>query len=417
LTTEPESNAPLTQSHADRVVSPLASRLRIGLFLVLVGWAFGSALGLSFEGGLPGRHELGAFFFASSRLPPGLVLAVAGWLAWRRLPGFQSVVRGDQARSSGAQAVALLLFALCVFASGWARLTGAADLLLPAFALFLLALASSWAGWAGMRSMALPALLILFGLPIPSPLDNEILWQLQLWSARGAELLLTLFGVAVERVGIHLVSEDTRFLVVESCSGQRAILTLTLVALILRELFEGRGRRQWLLVVIAPPIAYLVNVARIAIIIAGQAGEEVVVADDHIGQGLATLAAGSIALFVIGHFLAGRPSERPPREPIRWETFPGRSGALCLVLLVMASSLLPPWTRPQSIVPDVRAFPGSRGGWQSEVEVVDQSTSCPRRGSCRSLTRSLSISWWRRRRRRAGVPGPPSSSFQVATGS
>ena len=82
----------------------------------------------------------------------------------------------------------------------------------------------------------------------------------------GADALLNALGLEVSRVGILLQHADIRFLVIESCSGLRSLRTLTLAALVLRELFVSAGPRLWWLVVAAPPLALLLNVGRIAII-------------------------------------------------------------------------------------------------------------------------------------------------------
>jgi exosortase len=343
-----------------------------GALLLLLGvLAFGAALGLRFDEGLPSSSAVGSFFFASSRLPPGLVLAVAGWLAWRRSPRLRARATRPDARSKTTALAGRGLFVACILLGLQARLFAAPDLLLPSLSMFLLGAATIWAGAGGFRTMLLPALTICLALPIPSPLDSEILWRLQILSAEGAAGLLSLLGYPIERVGIHLLLDETRFLVVETCSGQRAMLTLALVAVVLRDLFDGAASRSWLIIAISPLLAYFVNIARIAIIVLQSAGEEIQPADDHIGQGLATLAVGSVILFVVGHFVAGRPVERQHDALARWRDWPSRSALACLFALLLVSYGGPAWPPPDPRTPELRDFPEAGHGWTSESVTPD----------------------------------------------
>ena len=51
---------------------------------------------------------------------------------------------------------------------------------------------------------------------------------------------------------------------IDGCSGLRGILILSLVALIVRELFAHAGAREWLVVLVAPLLGHALNVVRIA---------------------------------------------------------------------------------------------------------------------------------------------------------
>ena len=215
--------------------------------------------------------------------------------------------------------------------------------------------------------MALPVVVMGLALPIPSPVHNVIVWQLQVWSAAGADALLNVLGLEVSRVGILLQHADTRFLVIESCSGLRSLRTLTLAALVLRELFVSAGPRMWWLVVAAPPLALLLNVVRIAIIATDASLGEPELGEQHVSQGLLVLAAGSMLLFATGHFLAGREpaGETNPRLPRA--TLPWARLLPPLALMAALGILLNPWEAPRLERPELATFPMQWEGWQGET--------------------------------------------------
>ena len=72
---------------------------------------------------------------------------------------------------------------------------------------------------------------------------------------------------------------------------------------------------MWWLVAAAPPLALLLNAVRIAIIATDASLGTPALGDQHVGQGLLVLAAGTTLLFVAAHFLVGRRRVlRRPRE-------------------------------------------------------------------------------------------------------
>jgi len=329
------------------------------LCLALGLWSYRTLFGAGST--LPAQQQVEAWFFASTGTSPGLVVGVAAWLAWRRrsrLAGKPQPRR--QIWSWGFFTLALLLY-------GWAQMASAKDLLLPSLAALGLGLAGAHSGLAGIRAMALPSLVLALALPIPSPLRNDIVWQLQLSSAAGADAILEALGIGMQRVGILLQHEDTSFLVIESCSGLRSLRTLTVVALVLRELFAAAGPRIWWLVVAAPPLALLLNVIRIAIIATDASLGDPALGDQHVGQGLMVLTAGTLLLFAAGHFLAGRTELENTSPPDTPSSLPWQRLLVPLSLMTALGHALPAWPPPQLERPDLAAFPMQRGKWFGEV--------------------------------------------------
>src|SRR5206468_1091360 len=136
-------------------------------------------------------------------------------------------------------------------ATAWAALAQAALLLFASAAPRLLAFAAAARGRAGCRALLLPSLVLGLGLALPAPLEHELVWQLQRWATAGSAGLLRALGREVEVGGAILWIGDQTFQVIDGCSGLRGILILSLVALIVRELFAHAGARAWLVVLIA----------------------------------------------------------------------------------------------------------------------------------------------------------------------
>jgi len=326
------------------------------LCLILGLWAYRGVLGADGSGPVPQQIE--QWFFESSGTSPGLVLATGAWLAWRRVPAWLQLPVSHRRLLPGA------CFTISLFAYIWATLTEAPDLLLVSLAMLGLGFAAAQAGSRGIRTMLLPALVLGLALPIPAPLHNDVVWQLQLWAAAGAEILLEAVGVEVSRTGISLQVGATHFLVIESCSGLRSLRSLVLVAVVLRELFASGGPRMGWLVVAAPILAILLNAVRIAIIATDANLGTPELGDQHVGQGLLVLAAGTTLLFGAAHFLAGREEAQrhQPRGPAN--ALPWRRLLPPLVLAALLGSVLQPWPAPEPQRLNPARIPMKLAGWE-----------------------------------------------------
>jgi exosortase len=332
---------------AERIETALAFSFFLAVFHPFFGFDFGSER-------LP---EIERFFFESGGTSPSLALGISAWLAWRRLPRLRGLP------GAGAPAATAIFAGTAALVVVWSRLAAAPDLLALPIALLLLAFGCAARGIAGARALLLPAALLGLALPIPFPLQNEVVWQLQLWSAAGGEALLALAGFDVSRSGAHLLHGDVAFVVIDSCSGLRGLRTLVLVAFVLRELFARAGRRAWWLVAAAPPLAIALNMLRIAVIASDAARAAAAPEDTHIEQGLSVLFGGTIALFALGAWLErGRPED--PRAVVDAEgALPLRGACAVLAALALPVTALAPWRIPNPTVPALNAIPLERAGW------------------------------------------------------
>ena len=109
-----------------------------------------------------------------------------------------------------------------------------------------------------------PALLVLvFLIPVPGRIRQQIAIPLQEITARITEFLLTVFAVPVERSGNVLAINGNDVLIAEACNGMRMVAALGLVAFAFVFSMPMRNSVRVLLLVLSPVMALVVNVIRV----------------------------------------------------------------------------------------------------------------------------------------------------------
>jgi exosortase len=348
------------------VVEPHLRRIALAAGLALLALAYQPLLASALS--LPSAHRVEMWLFRPSQLPAPFVLGLSGWLWWRR----RDRLRAAPARSSWPLAGSLALLSAAAYA--WAHLTGSLDLLWPSLAATLLAWASAARGRAGARAALLPALVLLLGVAIPSPLRHEIVWRLQLATANAASWLLAAVGRDFIREGVILRDAAHSFHVIDGCSGLQGIATLIAAAVVVRELLALPGWRAALVLAFAPVLGFALNAVRIAYI-AGSPDPEAYAGlqGDHTPQGVALLAVGAALLYGFARLLSPRaapapaPAARAAEPASRASAF---AAAALLVLLALLGGTLTPF-------PGGRAAAGrpalseAGAGWSSERLIAD----------------------------------------------
>jgi len=119
------------------------------------------------------------------------------------------------------------------------------------------------AGWNFLRAVSFPLCFLIFMIPLPQIVYNQITFPLQLLASRFATFWLELVHVPVLRDGNILVLSNYSLEVVEACSGIRSLMTLISLAVIYGYLLEPRLWVRILLVVLMVPIAIVSNAIRI----------------------------------------------------------------------------------------------------------------------------------------------------------
>ena len=312
------------------------------------------------------------WFFEPSDSSPLVILVLCGWLLWRRRARLAALwgQRGSWALTVGPWLAAAGIFF-------WAVRAGAPELQAVALVPALLGAANLLGGLAALRVVAIPAVVLLFAVPIPAPLLNEILWHLQIWTADFTALLLRMLQVPVLLSGDRLILDRGVFAIIETCSGLRSIETLALLAILMIDLFGRRGRHAVILLVVSPFVAFLINGLRCLGLIFNPHAD---IASIHNLQGIAMLLGGVLLLYFADGLLARFLAEPEPVSALersaRRARIRDRLGQRIAVLvgfsaLLVAISLAPRFTAPKiaANIP-MNVVERTLDGWQS----VDQST-------------------------------------------
>jgi EpsI family protein len=258
--------------------------------------------------GQPGTPDAEWFFFGPSDTAPMVVLLIVVCLlvlSRRRLS------TGLEGEGSLALALPWLTVSAALFA--WGHHADAADLVLGSLATGVLGAALWLCGPRLARPMLLPLLVLVFAVPLPGVLLNQILYPLQISAAEVVERILSLIGQPTLREGDILYLSEETFEVIESCSGLRSIQVLTMLALAWVAVFSVRPLHAALLVVSAPVIAYLVNALRVLSLVLYPQPE---LSAAHALQGVAMLLLGLAVLMgvdaLLGRLLGSSPPPGPP---------------------------------------------------------------------------------------------------------
>jgi len=186
------------------------------------------------------------------------VLFVAGYIVWGKRDKLLSV----EWRGSGWGLAVVLLGGLQLIIATLGVelfLSRTAMLMSLAGCLFYLG------GMQVMRVLAFPLFLLVFIVPIPAIVYNQITFPLQLFASSVAEVGLSMLGIPVLREGNVLELPSQRLSVVEACSGIRSLLSLSFLALVYAHFFDDKSWMKPTLLAAAVPIAVIANSGRVMI--------------------------------------------------------------------------------------------------------------------------------------------------------
>lgn len=215
-----------------------------------------------------------------------LIPLVSGYAIWEKRKTLSAVPMQPRWLAGG---VLMALAALLLFAG-----VMGAELYLTrlSLALSLVGLTVYFGGFNWLRSLSFPLGLLLFALPIPNIVFNQIAFPLQLLASDFATRAIKLFGIPALREGNVIELAQMKLQVVEACSGIRSLVTLSALAVVYAYFFESKWWRRIVLVAAVIPIAVLANAARVTLtgVLAHHKGVQAAEGFLHSFSGLAVFA-------------------------------------------------------------------------------------------------------------------------------
>ena len=188
-----------------------------------------------------------------------LIPFIALYLAWQR----RELLRRADLRGSWA--------GLAVIAAGVALAVAgrlATLVFVEQFALLAIVcgLVLAVAGWAGLRILRMPLAVLVFMIPLPMFVMNNLSSQLQLLSSSAGVWLMRLAGVSVFLEGNVIDLGTYKLEVAEACSGLRYLLPLMTLAFLIACLYRAALWKRVLIFLSSIPVTLVVNSLRIGII-------------------------------------------------------------------------------------------------------------------------------------------------------
>jgi EpsI family protein len=309
-----------------------------------------------------GTANIEEWFFEPSDSSPVVILVLCAWLLWRRRHRLAALWghRGPSRLTAGLWTAALAIFA-------WSVRARAPELEALALVPTLLGAGNLLGGIAALRVIAVPAAVLVFAVPIPAPLLNQIMWHLQIGTADFTGLLLRMIGMPVLVSGDRIIMQKGLFQIIETCSGLRSIETLGLLSILMIDLFDRRGRHAVILFLLSPLVAFLINGLRCLGLIFNPHAD---IASIHSLQGIAMLLGGVLLLYFIDGQLPRVLSPDPvPPTPRRARGASASLGprvglALAFSALLLAVSWLPAFRpAPLGLNSPAAAIETSFDGW------------------------------------------------------
>ena len=188
-----------------------------------------------------------------------LVPVLSAYLIWARRDRLRQIVRRPSA--SGMVVVLFSLGLLFLGSLGAENSLSRVSILITICGLIVY-----FAGWAVLRALTFPMAFLLFAIPIPVVVYNEIVFPLQFIASKFATRVLELLNLfPVMREGNVLVLPDLRLEVVEACSGIRSLMSLLALAAGYGYVVERSIAVRWLLIIAMVPLAIISNGTRVMI--------------------------------------------------------------------------------------------------------------------------------------------------------
>jgi exosortase len=188
-----------------------------------------------------------------------LVPLLSGYLIWQRRDKLRNIPKHP---SFWGMVIVLMAMGLLFLGSlGAERFLARFSLLCTICGLIVY-----FCGGAVLRAMAFPMAFLLFAIPIPVVIYNEIVFPLQFIASKFATWTLeTLNLFPIMREGNVLILPGMSLEVVEACSGIRSLMSLLALAAGFGYVVERSVIARWILFLAMIPLAIISNGTRVMI--------------------------------------------------------------------------------------------------------------------------------------------------------
>lgn len=186
------------------------------------------------------------------------VPVIAGWIAWQKRD--QVLAAPRQTNWFGLALVLLGGFQLWIGTLGAEFFLARTAIIESVVGVVLLL-----GGWQVVRILAFPLSLLVFMIPLPNVIYNQITMPLQMIASQLAAAVLELLGYPVLRDGNIIELASQKLSVVEACSGIRSLLSLSFLSLVYGWFFDPKPWMRWVLLVLTVPIAITANAFRVTL--------------------------------------------------------------------------------------------------------------------------------------------------------
>ena len=147
-----------------------------------------------------------------------------------------------------------------------AELGGVWTVIMYSFLLTLYGVLLSLSGARAFKVVLIPLLILVFMLPLPNFIYNDLSNQLQLISSQLGVAVIRLFGISVYLEGNIIDLGVYQLQVVEACSGLRYLFPLMSLGCIAAYFFTGAMWKKVVIFISTIPITVLMNSFRIGVI-------------------------------------------------------------------------------------------------------------------------------------------------------
>lgn len=220
-----------------------------------------------------------------------LLFPMAVWLMWRS--GVLADAAPDRIWGTAIMLVAVALRALSGLAAEF--FTQRFSIWLAVFGVVVFC----W-GWRQARHWWLPFTLLALAIPMPALITNRLTLPLQFQASKLGTALIRWRHIPVRLDGNVITIPHQQLFVAEACSGLRSMSALVAIGVMIGAMYLGKLSTRVLLVLLAIPVAVLVNGFRIFL-----TAFLIHFVDPALGRGFMHLTEGWALFIVALSILAG----------------------------------------------------------------------------------------------------------------